>query len=167
MAIVQRAYNYADVYVSLLKYLQDLNRRISAKYGVKALTVMNLDSVVDAAKLPQNDILFISDWTLRASSDGYGDYHELLIGFSVTNDINFTRLETMYMNELMSDVARRKPNRTTIDIFKEDNSAVQGILFFSDDYETMPITRNDSRSFKTVSVVLMSPQRLNEKGSTV
>ncbi|QHJ78646.1 MAG: hypothetical protein [Caudoviricetes sp.] len=164
MAIVTRDYNYADVYVSLLKYLKELALRISAKYDLPPISVMNLDSVVDVAKLPANDIIFISDWTLSVDGHSYGDYHELLIGFSVVNDLNFTRLETMYLNELMFDISKRKPFRTTIDIFKEDGTSVVGTLLFSDDYETMPITRNDSRSFKTVSVTLLSPQRLTEKG---
>lgn len=164
MAIVTRAYEYADIYVSLLAYLGELATRISTKYDLPKIEVMNLDSVVDVAKLPENDIIFISDWTISVNGDTYGDYHELLIGFSVVNDLNFTRLETMYLNELMFDISRRKPFRTTIDVQKQDGKSVVGTLFFSDDYETMPITRNDSRSFKTVSVTLFSPQRLTEKG---
>lgn len=164
MAIVTRSYEYADVYVSLLKYLGDLASRISAKNKLPSLSVMNLDSVVDVAKLPPNDIIFIADWTISVEGNSYGDHHELLIGFSVVNDTNFTRLETMYLNELMFDISKRKPTRSTIDIFKQDGTSVVGTLLFSDDYETMPITRNDSRSFKTVSVTLLSPQRLTEKG---
>lgn len=165
MAIVTRAYEYADVYVSLLKYLGDLGKRISAKYNLPELAVINLDSVTDFAKLPAGDFIFISDWTLMADSNVYGDYHEMLLGFSVVNDVNFTRLETIYLNELMLDIAKRKPCRTSIDIFQQDSlNIVKGVLVYSDDYETMTITRNDSRSFKAVSVTMLSPQRLNEKG---
>lgn len=164
MAIVTRSYEYRDVYVSLLKYLGDVARRVEAKYGVPPLTVMNLDSVVDFAKLPKGDIIFVSDWTLAADGQVYGDYHEMLLGFSVVNDVNFTRLETMYMNELMLDVTRRKPCRVAIDIFKENGNGVVGVLVYSDDFETMSITRNDARAFKAVSVTMLSPQRLNEKG---
>lgn len=164
MAIVERAYEYADVYVSLLKYLKELGQRISSKYNVPPLTVINLDSVTDFAKLPAGDLIFISDWTLIKDGHVYGDYHEMLLGFSVVNDVNFTRLETMYMNELMLDVARRKPCRIAIDIYKENGNGVVGTLIYSDDAETTSITRNDARSFKSVSVTLLSPQRLTEKG---
>lgn len=164
MAIVTRSYEYRDVYVSLLKYLGDVAKRVAAKYNLPEPTVVNLDSVVDFAKLPKGDLIFVSDWTLAADGQVYGDYHEMLLGFSVVNDVNFTRLETMYMNELMLDVSRRKPCRTAIDIYKEDGNGVVGVLVYSDDYETMSITRNDARAFKAVSVTMLSPQRLNEKG---
>ena len=164
MAIVTRSYEYRDIYVSLLKYLGDVALRVAAKYDVPPLPVMNLDSVTDFAKLPAGDIIFVSDWTLSADGHTYGDYHEMLLGFSVVNDVNFTRLETMYMNELMLDVTRRKPCRTAIDIYKENGNGVVGTLVYSDDFETMSITRNDARSFKAVSVTMLSPQRLNEKG---
>lgn len=165
MAIVQRSYEYADVYVSLLKYLGEVAMRVKAKYNLpNPISVINLDSVVDFAQLPANDFIFISDWTLSADGHVYGDYHEMLLGFSVINDLNFTRLETMYMNELLLDIAKRKPCRTAIDIFKENGNGVVGTLIFSDDYETMSITRNDARSFKSVSVTMLSPQRLTEKG---
>lgn len=164
MAIVTRSYEYRDVYVSLLKYLGEVAKRIEAKYDLPPLTVVNLDSVVDFAKLPKGDLIFVSDWTLAADGQVYGDYHEMLLGFSVVNDVNFTRLETMYMNELMLDVSRRKPCRTAIDIYKENGNGVVGVLVYADDYETMSITRNDARAFKAVSVTMLSPQRLNEKG---
>ena len=164
MAIVERSYQYADIYVSLLKYINDLATRIAAKYDVPPLSAINLDSVTDFAKLPANDFIFIADWTIQRDGHVYGDYHELIIGFSVVNDVNFTKLETMYLNELMLDITKRKPCRTAIDIFKENNTGVVGTLIYSDDCETMSMTRNDSRCFKGVSVTLLSPQRLTEKG---
>ena len=60
MAIVQRSYEYADVYVSLLKYLGEVAMRVKAKYNLpNPISVINLDSVVDFAQLPANDFIFI------------------------------------------------------------------------------------------------------------
>lgn len=167
MAIVKQAYEYGDVYVSLLKYLREVAARISAKYNLPELSVINLDGYADLAKLPQGDFIFISDWTLAVDGNSYGDTHNLLIGFGVVNDPNLMKLETKYLNELMSDVARRKPCRKTVDIMKEDGTTQVGVLVFSDDYETMSPRVTNSRTLKSVMVTMLSPQRLlAETGGT-
>lgn len=167
MAIVKQAYEYGDVYVSILKYLSEVAARISAKYNLPKLSVINLDGYADLAKLPQGDFIFISDWTLAVDGNSYGDTHNLLIGFGVVNDPNLMKLETKYLNELMSDVARRKPCRKTVDIMKEDGTTQVGVLVFSDDYETMSPRVTSSRTLKSVMVTMLSPQRLlAETGGT-
>lgn len=177
MAIVKQAYEYKDVYVSLLKYLGEVAARISAKYNLPALSVINLDGYADLAKLPEGDFIFVSDWTLAVDGNSYGDTHNLLIGFGVVNDPNLMKLETKYLNELMSDVARRKPCRKTVDIMKEavttQDGTTQvgttqvGVLVFSDDYETMSPRVTSSRTLKSVMVTMLSPQRLlAETGGT-
>ena len=160
MAIVKQAYEYGDVYVSLLKYLSEVAARISAKHNLPKLSVINLDGYADLAKLPQGDFIFISDWTLAVDGNSYGDTHNLLIGFGVVNDPNLMKLETKYLNELLSDVARRKPCRKTVDIMKEDGTTQVGVLVFSDDYETMSPRVTSSRTLKSVMVTMLSPQRL-------
>ena len=167
MAIVKQAYEYGDVYVSLLKYLSEVAARISAKYNLPKLSVINLDGYADLAKLPQGDFIFISDWTLAVDGNSYGDTHNLLIGFGVVNDPNLMKLETKYLNELLSDVVRRKPCRKTVDIMKEDGTTQVGVLVFSDDYETMSPRVTSSRTLKSVMVTMLSPQRLlAETGGT-
>lgn len=167
MAIVKQAYEYGDVYVSLLKYLSEVAARISAKHNLPKLSVINLDGYADLAKLPQGDFIFISDWTLAVDGNSYGDTHNLLIGFGVVNDPNLMKLETKYLNELLSDVARRKPCRKTVDIMKEDGTTQVGVLVFSDDYETMSPRVTSSRTLKSVMVTMLSPQRLlAETGGT-
>ena len=59
MAIVQQAYEYKDVYVSLLAYLGTVAARIAAKYSIPAPTVINLDGYPDLAKLPEGDLIFV------------------------------------------------------------------------------------------------------------
>lgn len=167
MTIVKQAYEYGDVYVSLLKYLSEVAARISAKHNLPKLSVINLDGYADLAKLPQGDFIFISDWTLAVDGNSYGDTHNLLIGFGVVNDPNLMKLETKYLNELLSDVARRKPCRKTVDIMKEDGTTQVGVLVFSDDYETMSPRVTSSRTLKSVMVTMLSPQRLlAETGGT-
>lgn len=167
MAIVKQAYEYGDVYVSILKYLSEVAARISAKHNLPKLSVINLDGYADLAKLPQGDFIFISDWTLAVDGNSYGDTHNLLIGFGVVNDPNLMKLETKYLNELLSDVARRKPCRKTVDIMKEDGTTQVGVLVFSDDYETMSPRVTSSRTLKSVMVTMLSPQRLlAETGGT-
>lgn len=167
MAIVKQAYEYGDVYVSLLKYLSEVAARISAKHNLPKLSVINLDGYADLAKLPQGDFIFISDWTLAVDGNSFGDTHNLLIGFGVVNDPNLMKLETKYLNELLSDVARRKPCRKTVDIMKEDGTTQVGVLVFSDDYETMSPRVTSSRTLKSVMVTMLSPQRLlAETGGT-
>lgn len=167
MAIVKQAYEYRDVYVSLLKYLGEVSRRIAAKYNLPAPTVINLDGYPDLAKLPEGDCIFLSDWTLTVDGHQYGDTHNLLIGFTVINDPNLMKLETMYLNELMLDIARRKPCRKHVDIMKEDGTEQVGVLVFSDDYETMSPRISNSRTLKSVMVTMLSPQRLlAETGGT-
>ena len=160
MAIVKQAYEYKDVYVSLLAYLGNVAARIAAKYSIPAPTVINLDGYPDIAKLPAGDLIFVSDWTLTADGNSYGDYHQMLLGFSVVNDPNLMKMETMYMNELMLDIARRKPCPTHIDIMKENGTEQVGVLVFSEDYETMSPKVTNSRVFKSVMVTMLSPQRL-------
>ena len=167
MAIVKQAYEYGDVYVSILKYLSEVAARISAKYNLPKLSVINLDGYADLAKLPQGDFIFISDWTLAVDGNSYGDTHNLLIGFGVVNDPNLMKLETKYLNELMFDISRRKPCRKTVDIMKEDGTTQVGVLVFSDDYETMSPRVTSSRTLKSVMVTMLSPQRLlAETGGT-
>lgn len=135
MAIVKQAYEYRDVYVSLLKYLGEVSQRIAAKYNLPAPTVINLDGYPDLAKLPKGDCIFLSDWTLTV--DGCNMETPIICGFTVINDPNLMKMETMYLNELMLDIARRKPCRKHVDIMKEDGTEQVGVLVFSDDYETM------------------------------
>ena len=164
MAEVVRSYEYKDVYVSLLRYLGEIAQRISTKYNIPAPTVVNLDGYPDLAKLPEGDIIFVSDWTIDVSGHQYGDTHNLMIGFGVKNDPNLMRLETQYLNELMLDVARRKPCRTAIRIFSEDSVTKQkGVFVFSDDYETLSPKIQNSMVFKACLVTLLSPQRLQAK----
>ena len=66
MAIVKQAYEYKDVYVSLLAYLGNVAARIAAKYSIPAPTVINLDGYPDIGKLPKGDLIFVGDWTLTA-----------------------------------------------------------------------------------------------------
>lgn len=165
MAKVTHAYEYKDVYVSLLKYLGEVAQRIAAKYSIPAPTVCNLDSYPDMAKLPEGDIIFVADWTLEVDGNSYGDTHNLLIGFGVVNDPNLMKMETQFINELMLDLAKRKPCRTVIDIVKEDGTSAVGTLVFSDDYETMSPKVLNSKIFKSVMVTLLSPQRLIDKTS--
>ena len=160
MAIVKQAYEYKDVYVSLIAYLNNLAQRIATKYSIDKPTVTNLDAVSDRAQLPEGDIIFITDWTLSVDGNQYGDVHNLMIGFSVINDPMLMRMETMYMNELMLDISQRKPCRKSVDIMKENGTSQVGVLVFSDDYETMSPRVSNSRTFKSVMVTMLSPQRL-------
>ena len=160
MAIVKQAYEYKDIYVSLLAYLGNVAARIGAKYSIPAPTVINLDGYPDLAKLPEGDLIFVSDWTLTSDGNVYGDYHQMLLGFSVVNDPNLMKMETKYMNELMLDIARKKPCPSRIDIMKENGTEQVGVLVFSEDYETMSPKVTNSRVFKSVLVNMLSPQRL-------
>lgn len=164
MAIVVRSYEYKDVYVSLLGYLNDLAAKISTKYGIPAPTVINLDGYPDLAKLPKGDVLFISDWTIEVTGHEYGDTHNLMIGFGVINDPTLMKMETQYLNELMLEIARRKPCRTAIRVMAESGSNQQkGVLVFSDDYQTLSPKIQNSMVFKACLVTLLSPQRLQAK----
>lgn len=160
-----QGYEYRDIYVSLLRYLGLLSKRIAAKYNVPELTVVNLESYPDLAKLPEGDLIFISDWTLEVDGTSYGDIHDLLIGFSVVDDPMFMRMETIYMNELMRDVGQRKPCPYNIDIMDEQTNTVKGLLIFNPTFETSTVRVINSRSFKSAMVQLMSPQRLKEFNS--
>lgn len=164
MALVERSYEYKDIYVSLIAYLGELAQRISAKYGIPAPSVVNLDGYPDLAKLPKGDILFISDWTIDVSGQAYGDTHNLMIGFGVINDPLLMRMETQYLNELMLDISRRKPCRTAIRVMAENGSNQQkAVLVYSDDYQTLSPKIQNSMVFKACLVTLLSPQRLQAK----
>lgn len=162
-----KGYQYRDIYVSLLAYLNQLSTRIAAKYDVKPLTVVNLEAFPDFAKLPEGDLIFISDWTMEVDGNAYGDIHDLMIGFSVINDPNLMRMETIYMNELMLDVAHHGGCRTHIDIMDEQTNVQKGVLVYNTSYEVSQPRIVNSRIFKAAIVQLLSPQRLqSDKGGT-
>lgn len=160
-----QGYTYADVYVSLLAYLNELSENIAQKHNVKKLTVINLEGFTDLAKLPEGDLIFISDWTMEVDGSRYGDIHDLMIGFSVVNDPNLMRLETMYMNELMLELSRRRPCRTNIPIMDNSTNTQKGLFVFNDSYETTNTRVEKSRTFKAAIIQLLSPQRLQADNS--
>lgn len=161
-----QSYGYGEVYASILGYLNTMADRIKLKYPeLPRLTVCNLDSIPDFTKLPKGDILFLTDWTMEAYQDSYGDVHEMLLGFAAVNDINGSKLEEKYMNFLMGDIANRNAKgHTKIPIYSTDGSQTIGILVFSPTYSTNSPTINDSRVFRSVSVRMLSPQRLEATG---
>lgn len=163
--LVEQAYSYKDIYVSLLAYLGSVTNLIKAKHNLD-LDYINLDSFPDDAKLPDGDFMFFADWTIDVSSNRYGDRHEMMIGFCTSNDPNLMRLEAVYMNELMGQVARRKPKRVLIPIMREETNEQLGILHFADDYQTVGTRVSDARIFKSVAVTLLTPQRLMENHSS-
>lgn len=164
--IQQQSYAYGEVYASLLRYLNTMADRIHHKHPeYPRLTVCYLDTIADFSKLPKGDLLFMTSWTMETSADSYGDIHEIIFGFSVVNDVNGYKLEEVYMNFLMGDVSNRNSKgHTKIPIYSRDGSQTIGILVFSPVYYTNEPTINDSRVFRSVSVTLFSPQRLESTG---
>ena len=164
--IQQASYGYGEVYASILGYLSTMADRIQVKYPeLPKLSVANLDFVPDFSKLPEGDILFMTDWTMETRADSYGDIHDILFGFAVVNDINGSKLEEKYMNFLMGDVSNRNSKQhTKIPIYSQDGSQTIGFLVFSPEYYTNSPTINDSRVFRAVKVTLLSPQRLESTG---
>lgn len=166
-----RHYTYGEVFNSLLRYLGDVATRIHAlDPTLPKLSVVYLDSITDFAKLPVGDFIFLSAWTLERDGTKYGDDHNMLLGFGVTNDVNGTKLEGLYMNQLMSEIANRDSKQhTRIGIYSEiPTGGVEqiGVLVFSEDFYTNEPRVDDSRTFRSVSVTMFSPQRLKIVDST-
>lgn len=157
-----RSYEYGEVFNSLLRYLGDVAQRIHLKNPeLPLLSVVYLDSIPDFATLPKGDFIFLTSWTIEASGERYGDIHEMMLGFGVVNDINGTKLETIYMNQLMLEVANRDSKKhTKIAIYSKDPVEVIGLLVYSPDYFTNDPRVDDSRTFRSVKVTMLSPQRL-------
>lgn len=164
--IQQRSYAYGEVFASLLGYLNTMADRIKNKHPeLPRVNVCYLDSIPDFAKLPEGDILFMSSWTMETSPDAYGDIHEVILGFAAVNDMNGHKLEEIYMNFLMGDVSNKNSKgHTKIPIYSRDGSQTIGILVFSPVYYTNEPAIHASRVFRSVSVTLFSPQRLEATG---
>lgn len=164
-----RGYQYKEVFASLLKYLGDVADRIHAKRpDIPRPTVVYLDSYADFAKLPEGDLIFLSDWTMDVDGHEYGDKHNMLLGFAVVNDINGGKLEELYMNQLMLEIANRDSKKhTRIGIYSETGNEVIGTLVYSPYYFTNSPRVDDSRTFRSVTVTMLSPQRLQIETSTV
>ena len=165
---MSRHYEYGELFNSLLRYLGDVATRIHADYpDMPKLNVVYLDSIADFATLPAGDFIFMSGWTLTADGNQYGAIHEMLLGFGVVNDINGHKLETMYMNQLMKEIAFiTTNNRTRIGIYSKDGLEQIGVLVFSTDYFTNEPRVDDSRTFRSVKVTMLSPQILKVEASS-
>lgn len=163
-----RAYEYGELFNSLLRYIGDVAQRIHNKQpDMPKLSVVYLDSIADFTKLPKGDFIFLSGWTMEAFSDGYGDVHDMLLGFGVVNDVNGSKMESIYMNQLMKEIAfRNSQKHTKIGIYSEDGSEQIGILVFSPNYFTNEPRVDDSRTFRSVKVTMLSPQRLKVEESS-
>ncbi len=164
---MSRHYEYGEVFNSLLKYLNGVAQRIHNKHPeLPKLTVVYLDSIADFAKLPQGDFIFLSSWTMQADGNRYGDIHNMLLGFGVVNDINGSKLENIYMNQLMKEIAYRDSSKhTKVGIYSNDGLEQIGVLVFTEDYFTNDPRVDDSRTFRSVSVTMLSPQRLKIESS--
>lgn len=163
-----RNYQYGEVFNSLLRYLGNVANRIHAiEPDLPKLKVVYLDSIADFAKLPDGDFIFLSGWTLNADGDGYGDIHDMLLGFAAVNDVNGYKLESIYMNQLMKEIAYiTSTDRTKIPIYSANGSEHIGILVFSTDFFTTEPRVDDSRTFRSVKVTMLSPQRLEAQASS-
>ncbi|URG13849.1 hypothetical protein [Acinetobacter phage vB_AbaS_TCUP2199] len=164
-----RGYQYKEVFASLLKYLGDVAQRIHEKKpDIPKLTVVYLDSIADASKLPKGDFIFLSDWTMDVDGSQYGDKHNMLLGFAAVNDVNGGKLEELYMSQLISEIANRDSKKhTRIGIYSESGNEVIGTLVYSPSFFTNSPRVDDSRTFRSVTVTMMSPQRLQIEHSTV
>lgn len=165
---MSRNYEYGELFNSLLRYLGDVAKRIKAKHpDLPMLNVVYLDSVTDFAKLPKGDFIFLSSWTIDCDGNRYGDKHDMLLGFCAVNDVNGSKLEAVYMNQLMKEVTyRTNSNCTQIGILSGDGSEQIGVLVYSSNYFTNAPRVDDSRTFRSVSVTMLSPQRLKNESST-
>lgn len=157
-----QGYEYRDVFASLLRYLGTIANRIAVNNPeLPPLKVLYLDSITDFTKLPEGDHIFMADWTMQSSP--IGDVHQVLFGFSAVNDINGSKIEEIYMNELLKDVAHKRVDaHTKIPIYSVKTLAVTGILVYSPEFSTNSPRYEDARSFRTVSVTLLSPQRIDK-----
>lgn len=165
---MSRNYQYAEVFQSLLRYLGKVADRIHAlDTTVPRLSVVYLDSVADFTTLPKGDFIFLSGWTVDCDGNQYGDVHEMLLGFAAVNDVNGHKLESIYMNQLMKEIAFITPTkRTHIGIYSIDGLEQIGTLVFSSTFFTNAPRVDDSRTFRSVSVTMLSPQRLEAQGSS-
>lgn len=166
-----RHYTYGEVFQSLLRYLGDVAQRIhNLNPDLPKLSVVYLDSITDFAKLPAGDFIFLSGWTMEADGNRYGDVHTMLLGFAAVNDVNGSKLEGLYMSQLMSEIAYRDSNKhTRVGIYSEiPTGGVEqiGVLVFTEDYFTNEPRVDDSRTFRSVTVTMLSPQRLKNDDST-
>lgn len=148
---------YADISTSLLRYSSDVSERLKAK-GFN-VTPVDFETYADMAKLPKGDLVGWTDWTIEQKHEDVCFYVHGGIGFSVINDVNLTRLNNHYIDEILKDINSECP---PINIYEGnlDSEVVKGHFVFKGEFEITAVQTDDSRSFRFVSVTLKSPQRL-------
>lgn len=79
----------------------------------------------------------------------------------MVNDINCMRLETIYLNHLIERIVKKC---YVVPLYAHDSTTgeVLGHLKFSQNFEGSPAKLNDSSTFKTIFVELLTPQELNQ-----
>lgn len=147
---------YKDVYGTLLRFCSEIAEHFNPEYPMKALC---LDGVADLSKLPEGDLVGLSQWSLQEREDTAGFYCHAFFGFRTVDDDNLMRLEMEFMNYLIGLI---KTENYKIPIYKYGVQPFQriGHLQFSEIFETLPVKQNDGSSFRMVSVTLLSPQHL-------
>lgn len=154
MALIE----YRDIATSLLRYSADVAERLKQKYNFD-LTAVDFDAYADNAKLPSGDLVGWTQWEINQESQQVGFYLVGGIGFSVVNDTNLTRLNMYYIDEILQDINAKCP---PIPIFKgNQNVALKvGEFAFSGGFDITDVGVEGSRSYKFLTVTLLSEQRL-------
>lgn len=155
-----RSICYADIYTSLLRFCSEVVGHITANNQDIQLQVVNLDSVPTLAALPEGDLVIIHGWYIEASDQEFGIHVYANLGFRVVNDVNNMRLETIYLNHLVERLVKQC---YVVPIYANDSltGEVLGHLQFSQNFEGSPAKLNDSSTFKSIFVELLTPQELN------
>lgn len=154
MALIQ----YKDVATSLLRYSAELAERIEAKHNLK-LTAIDFDAYADDAKLPEGDLVGWTQWAIDQPQDRIGFNLTGGIGFAVVNDTNLTRLNMLYIDEILEDINSKCP---PIGIYKGNEATLikVGEFAFSGEFEITDVATQGSRSYKFFSVTLLSEQAI-------
>lgn len=154
MALIE----YKDITTSLLRYSAEVAERIKTKYNFD-ITPIDFDTYADDAKLPQGDLVGWSQWSIEQPNEQVGFYLLGGIGFSVINDTNLTRLNMYYIDEILDDINSKCP---PIPIYKgnETTEIKVGEFSFSKEFEITDVATKNARSYKFLSVTLLSVQAI-------
>lgn len=149
---------YKDIATSLLRYSADVADRIKRKYGFD-LTPVDFDTYGDDGVLPEGDLIGWSNWSLIQAHEDVGFSIEGGIGFSVVNDLNLTRLNMHYIDEILLDINSKCP---PINIYEGaiEVEQIVGHFAFSGAFEITNVTTNKGRSYKFLAVTLRSEERI-------
>ena len=145
--------NYGDICASIMRFCADIGYQLN----IEAENVFNFDSIHDLQRSPSADCIGYAGLEVKPDGDSDCFHVNVMIGFTVVNDINLHHLNIELMSELM---LRLIPNGR-IPLFDSGNGAYVGVLLATNDYAILPERGQDGRSIKLAHFHFLSDCGLN------